>query len=41
VLAVLTLALSLAAEPVFSISTRAADQLLHADEYIGAVLGGR
>ena len=39
VLAVLTLALSVAAEPVFSVSMRAADQLLHADEYIAAVLG--
>jgi multicomponent Na+:H+ antiporter subunit D len=38
-LAMLTVALSVAAEPVFSVSVRAADQLLHADEYISAVLG--
>jgi multicomponent Na+:H+ antiporter subunit D len=40
VLAMLTLALSLAAEPVFNLSQRAAEQLLHPDGYIRSVLGG-
>ena len=33
-LALLTLGLSVAAEPVFNVSRRAAEQLLHADEYV-------
>jgi multicomponent Na+:H+ antiporter subunit D len=37
-LAVLTLCIGLGAEPVFSVATRAADQLLERDEYIRAVL---
>ena len=39
VLAVLTVALAIAAEPVFNVSRRAADQLLQPDGYIRAVLG--
>ena len=41
ILAMLTLALTLAAEPVFTLSLRAAEQLLHPDGYVHAVLGGR
>ena len=41
VLAMLTLALTLAAEPVFNVSRRAAEQLLQPDAYTRAVLGGR
>ena len=41
VLAMLTLALTLAAEPVFNVSLRAAEQLLQPDGYVDAVLGGR
>jgi len=41
VLAMLTLALTLAAEPVFNVSLRAAGQLLQPDGYVDAVLGGR
>jgi multicomponent Na+:H+ antiporter subunit D len=40
VLAILTLGLTVAAEPVFSLSKRAAEQLLRADAYESAVLGG-
>jgi multicomponent Na+:H+ antiporter subunit D len=40
-LTVLTLAFTVAAEPVYGLSLRAATQLLHADDYIQAVLGGR
>ena len=40
-LACLTIALSVAAGPVSEVSTRAAEQLLHPDEYLRAVLGGR
>jgi multicomponent Na+:H+ antiporter subunit D len=40
VLAALTIALSVAAGPVFEISRRAAEQLLHPNEYVRAVLGG-
>jgi multicomponent Na+:H+ antiporter subunit D len=36
----LTIALSLAAGPVFEVSNRAAEQLLHPGEYVRAVLGG-
>jgi multicomponent Na+:H+ antiporter subunit D len=39
-LAAVILALSVAAEPVFSLSSRAATQLLDANEYMRAVLGG-
>jgi multicomponent Na+:H+ antiporter subunit D len=39
-LAALIIALSIAAGPVFEISRRAAEQLLHPDEYVRAVLGG-
>ena len=41
VLAMLTLALSLGAEPVLSVSRRAAEQLLQPDGYVRAVLGGQ
>jgi len=41
VLAMLTLALTLGAEPVFNVSLRAAAQLLQPDAYVHAVLGGR
>ena len=41
VLAILTLALALAAEPVLNVSRRAADQLLQPDGYVRAVLGGQ
>lgn len=40
VLAMLTLALAFAAEPVFNVSRRAAEQLLQPDGYVRAVLGG-
>jgi len=40
VLAAVTLGLTFAAEPVFSLCSRAAEQLLHPDEYVRAVLGG-
>jgi multicomponent Na+:H+ antiporter subunit D len=36
----LTIAVSVAAGPVFEVSRRAAEQLLHPDEYVRAVLGG-
>jgi multicomponent Na+:H+ antiporter subunit D len=36
----LTLGLSVAAGPVFDVSRHAAEQLLHPDEYVRAVLGG-
>jgi multicomponent Na+:H+ antiporter subunit D len=39
-LACLTLALSIAAEPVFDVSMRAAEQLLQPDDYVRIVLGG-
>jgi multicomponent Na+:H+ antiporter subunit D len=39
-LAGLTIALSVAAGPVFEVSTRAAEQLLQPDNYVRAVLGG-
>jgi multicomponent Na+:H+ antiporter subunit D len=39
VLAMLTVALAIAAEPVLDVSRRSADQLLQPDEYIRAVLG--
>ena len=39
-LAGLTIALSVAAGPVFDVSLRAAEQLLHPGEYVRAVLGG-
>jgi len=39
-LAGLTIALSVAAGPVFEVSRRAAEQLLHPNEYVQAVLGG-
>jgi len=38
-LAILTLGLTVGAEPVFEQCRRAAGQLLHPDEYIHAVLG--
>ena len=41
VLAMLTLALALAAEPVLNVSRRAAEQLLQPDGYVRAVLGGQ
>jgi multicomponent Na+:H+ antiporter subunit D len=40
-LALLVIALGLAAEPVFELSLRAAEQLLDPSDYITAVLGGR
>jgi multicomponent Na+:H+ antiporter subunit D len=40
VLAAVTLGLTFAAGPVFSLCSRAAEQLLHPDEYVRAVLGG-
>jgi multicomponent Na+:H+ antiporter subunit D len=40
VLAVLTVAIGLGAEPVFTLAMGAAEQLLHREEYIRAVLGG-
>jgi multicomponent Na+:H+ antiporter subunit D len=39
-LAALTVAIGLCAEPVFTLATRAAEQLLNRDQYIQAVLGG-
>jgi formate hydrogenlyase subunit 3/multisubunit Na+/H+ antiporter MnhD subunit len=39
-LGVLTLGLTVAAGPVFDLCRRAAEQLLHADGYVHAVLGG-
>jgi len=39
-LACLTIALSIAAEPVFAVSIRAAQQLLQPHDYVRAVLGG-
>ncbi len=39
-LAALTVAIGLGAEAVFTLATRAAEQLLHREEYIRAVLGG-
>jgi multicomponent Na+:H+ antiporter subunit D len=39
VLAALTVAIGLGAEPIFTLATRAAEQLLHRNEYIHAVLG--
>ena len=41
VLAMLTLALALAAEPVLNVSRRAAEQLLQPDGYLRAVLGAQ
>jgi multicomponent Na+:H+ antiporter subunit D len=41
VLTALTLALTFAAEPVFNVSRRAAEQLLQPDGYVRAVMGGR
>jgi multicomponent Na+:H+ antiporter subunit D len=41
VLALLTLAMTVAAEPVYGLTLRAAEQLLQADGYIRAVLGDR
>jgi multicomponent Na+:H+ antiporter subunit D len=40
VLAALTVTIGLGAEAVFTVATRAAEQLLHREEYIQAVLGG-
>jgi multicomponent Na+:H+ antiporter subunit D len=40
-LAILTVGIGLAAEPIFVLSTRAAEQLLNPTEYIQAVLGER
>ena len=40
VLVVLTLGLSVAAEPAFDVSKRAAEQLLNSGEYVRAVFGG-
>ncbi len=40
VLALVTVAIGLAAEPVFEVAARAAEQLLHPEGYIQAVLGG-
>jgi len=39
-LAAMTVAIGLGAEPVFSLATEAAEQLLHREGYIQAVLGG-
>jgi multicomponent Na+:H+ antiporter subunit D len=39
-LAMLTVAVSLGAEPVFIVASRAAEQLLNPTEYVNAVLGG-
>ena len=41
ILAVLTIAIGLGAEPVFALATRAAHQLIDSSEYIAAVMGGR
>ena len=40
-LAVLILAVSVAAGPIFALTVRAAEQVLQPDAYIQAVLGGR
>ena len=40
VLSVLTLAIGMAAEPVFVLSLRAAEQLVDRTEYLRVVLGG-
>ncbi len=40
-LALLTIAIGLGAEPVFALALRAADQLIDPSEYIAAVMGGR
>jgi multicomponent Na+:H+ antiporter subunit D len=40
-LAAVTIAIGLGAEPLFSLATRAADQLLDRDAYITAVMGKR
>jgi multicomponent Na+:H+ antiporter subunit D len=39
-LAAITVAIGLGAQPVFTLATRAAEQLLDRDEYVRAVLGG-
>jgi multicomponent Na+:H+ antiporter subunit D len=39
-LGALTLAMSVGAGPLFDLTARSADQLLHRDGYVGAVLGG-
>ena len=39
-LAIITVSIGLAAGPLFSLATRAADQLLDPSEYINTVLGG-
>lgn len=39
-LAVLTVTIGLAAGPVFTLATRAAEQLVNRDAYVHAVLGG-
>jgi multicomponent Na+:H+ antiporter subunit D len=39
-LSLLTLAMTLGAEPLFELTSRGAEQLLTRDEYIRAVLGG-
>ncbi len=39
-LATLTIFMGIAAEPVLELATRAADQLIHTEAYINAVLGG-
>jgi multicomponent Na+:H+ antiporter subunit D len=40
-LSVLTLAMTIGAEPLFELTSRGAQQLLQRDEYVRAVLGGR
>ena len=39
-LSLLTLAMTIGAEPLFDLTSRGAEQLLHRDEYVNAVLGG-
>jgi multicomponent Na+:H+ antiporter subunit D len=39
-LSLLTLAMTIGAEPLFDLTSRGAQQLLHRDEYVTAVLGG-
>jgi hypothetical protein len=39
-LSLLTLAMTIGAEPLFELTTRGARQLLQRDEYVRAVLGG-
>jgi hypothetical protein len=39
-LSLLTLAMTIGAEPLFELTSRGAQQLLHRDEYVRAVLGG-